>query len=96
MLTPLRNGILFVFLDTFKNDGFKTTTEWGFEIAGDHTTAGKEGRWAKVIAVGPEVTSNISNGIEVFVEPLMWTVGFKHEGVDVWKTDESKILLVKD
>lgn len=95
MLTPLFNGILFVFLDDFKKGRFQEKTDWGFHIPGDHENTSKQGRWGKVLAVGPDVRSeDVETGDYIFVEPLMWTQGIEHDDTQVWKTDSTKVMLV--
>lgn len=97
MLTPIRNGILFVFTDTLKGKFFQETTDWGLNIVGGHENTAKAGRWGKVLAVGPEVDhEDVTSGTYIFIEPLMWTVGFKHDGVQIWKTDITKVLAVSE
>lgn len=93
MLTPTRNGLLVVFIEEYSKSGkgFTQTTDWGFDIEGDHTNS-TEPRWAKVIAKGPDAAEEIVNGQYVLIEPLMWTPGFKHDDVNIWKTDSSKVL----
>ena len=95
MLTPLFDGILFIFVDDLKKGFFQEQTDWGFEIHGNSDNSAKNGRWGKVVAVGPDVDEeDIENGTFIFVEPLMWTKGVKHDDVEVWKTDSSKVMAV--
>lgn len=94
MLTPLFDGILFVFVEDFKKGIFKEETDWGFTLGNTDETA-KMGRWAKVMSVGPDISpDDLEVGIFIFIEPLMWTKGITHDGVDVWKTDISKVMAV--
>ena len=97
MITPLFNGILFIFADDFKNGLFQEKTDWGFEIKGGHQNSSKEGRWGKVVALGPDISEeDIKKGDFIFVEPLMWTRGIKHDDMDIWKTDSTKVMLVSE
>ena len=97
MITPLFNGILFVFTDDFKGGLFQEKTDWGFEVKGGHQNTTQEGRWGKVLAIGPDVSEDdIQKGDFIFVEPLMWTKGIEHDGVQVWKTDSDKVMLVSE
>ena len=95
MLTPLFDGILFVFEDDVKKGFFQEETDWGFKIQGNPDNSAKHGRWGKVVAVGPDVKpEDVENGDSIFVEPLMWTKGIKHDGIQVWKTDITKVMAV--
>lgn len=95
MITPLFNGILFIFNEDFSRGFFQEKTDWGFEIRGGHKNSSQEGRWGKVVALGPEVTEeDMCIGDYIYIEPLMWTKGIKHDGIDIWKTDSNKVLLV--
>lgn len=95
MLTPLFDGILFIFVDDLKKGLFQEQTDWGFDLIGTSDNSTKNGRWGKVVAVGPDVPEeDIENGTFIFVEPLMWTKGVKHDDVEVWKTDVSKVMAV--
>jgi len=97
MLQPLFDGILFVFVDDFKKGFFQEQTDWGFKIHGNSDNSAKSGRWGKVLAVGPDVRpEDVQNGSLIFVEPLMWTKGVKHDDVTVWKTDISRVLVVAE
>ena len=95
MIAPLRNGILFVFMDkTVGSEGkFGAFTEWGFNLGVNTDDTTKSGRWGRVLAVGPEATE-VKEDMFIFIEPLMWTKGFSHNASKVWKTDESKVMLI--
>ena len=96
MIEPLRNGILFMFLEkTDDSGGFKGNTDWGFDLGVNTDETSKRGRWARTIAVGPDVT-DVKEDMFIYIEPLMWTVGFNHNGFKIWKTDETKILATSD
>lgn len=95
MIQPIRDGILFEFVDGIesKTSMFTDQTDWGFTIAGDSATSGKYARWGRVVAIGPDVpTDDIDVGTMVCIEPLMWSTGVEFEGSTVWKTDVTKIL----
>jgi hypothetical protein len=97
MLTPLFDGILFIFVDDLKKGFFQKTTKWGFQLRGTSDDSAKNGRWGKVVAVGPDVPAEeVENGTFIFIEPLMWTKGVKHDEVEVWKTDATKVMAVSD
>jgi len=93
MIEPIRDGILFVFIDNIKGKFFKESTNWGFDIIGDSDNSASSGRWGKIVALGPDVNAqNITKDDYIFIEPLMWTEGLMHDGVKIWKTDESKVM----
>lgn len=97
MLKPLFDGILFIFIDDLKKGFFEEKTDWDFKMLGSHDNSAKAGRWGKVVAVGPDVKEDdIENGTFIFVEPLMWTKGVKHDDIEVWKTDVSKVMAVSE
>jgi len=97
MLTPLFDSILFVFLDDFKRGFFREETDWGFKIGATTDNSTQAARWAKVLSVGPDVPEDdVKKGTYILVEPLMWTKGVKNDGLDVWKTDISKVMLVSE
>ena len=97
MLTPLFDGILFVFTDELKKGHFQEKTDWDFQLIGNHDNSAKSGRWGKVLSVGPDVPSEeVVNGSYIFIEPLMWTKGIKHDGIEIWKTDITKVMAVSE
>lgn len=98
MLTPIRNSIIFAFRESTTNGKFLDKSDSGI-ILGTSTTNDmvNRARWATVVAVGPDVQDpNICAGATVLIEPLQWTTGFVHDGVQIWKTDESKILALRN
>ena len=103
-LRCIRNGILFAFLQGTNHKGyFEDETSWGFKIAADEDgqRAGhnafdetvSKGRWAKVLVVGNEC-EEVEVGDYVCLEPNMWTNSFKHDGVAIRKSDESKVMII--
>jgi len=96
MIKPLRDNVLFQFLNETETSlgKFKETTSFGLEIISkDADDSAKKARWGIVTNIGPEV-KEVIQGDYIFIEPLMWTDFFKHEGMKYWKTDESKVLLI--
>ena len=53
----------------------------------------QKGRWAKVLTIGPDC-KEIKVGDFVCIEPQMWTNAFEYDGVQIRKTDESKVMMV--
>lgn len=100
----IRNGILFAFLQQRTRKGtFVDQTSWGFQhgMFKDLNREGhnplqralKEGRWAKVLMIGPEC-EQVNVGDYICIEPLMHTNAFEYDGVKIHKTDESKVMLI--
>lgn len=97
-LRPLRNNVLFEFLDQTGGAQGKFTerTRSGLIIPNLQSTQ-KDHRWGKVLAVGPEAeTDGIKVGDFILIEALMWTNHEVFEGEKLWKTDTSKIMCVTD
>jgi len=98
----IKNHIIFKFDDEIvrKTDTgrertqFAEKSDWGFEIS-NYDEGTKTPRWVTVISVGPEVADTITVGSHVLVEPLQWTESIEVDGEPHWRTDEDKILLVK-
>lgn len=95
MLKPIHDAILFTFVDPIKGIMFVEQTVSGIFLGQSHTKTSQTARWAKVLAVGPEV-DNCDAGDTILIEPLMWTHGFNFQDVKIWKTDASKILAVME
>lgn len=94
---PLDNGILFVFKDTAKHGMFEDVSDLGIILGRDKDSSAQQPRWIKVVAVGPDVKDeSLKPGAVALVEPLMWTKGIVYDGIEIWKTDESKIMMVQD
>jgi len=103
-LRCIRNGILFVFLQQVTGHGlFVDKTKWGFEIIPGSYLHGKDraqfdkalntGHWGRVLTIGPDC-KEINVGDYICVEPQMWSNAFDHEGFQIRKTDESKVMLI--
>lgn len=96
MIKPLKNNIIFQFLDeTDTSHGkFKQISASGFEIISSDTTDSTEKpRWAKIVALGEDVTE-VVEGDYVCISPLMWTDHVTYEKAKYWKTDIDNLLLV--
>ena len=103
-LRCIRNGILFVLLEPMTSSGhFIEKTKWGLEITPFNSkqsrsfsnTIRDRGRWGKVLTIGPEC-KNVKVGNYICVEPNMWTNSFTYDGIQIRKTDESKVLLISE
>jgi len=98
-LRPLGKNIIFQFLDEITGSkGALVSRPTASGIIIPHTAASQQKlpRWGKVVAVGPDVDGIVA-GEYILIEPLMWTFGAKlNDKEKVWKTDETKVLLVTD
>lgn len=94
-VTPLRNGIFFIFEDDVNKGFFSEKTTFGFIIRNDPDTTMKRARWGRVIAVGHEVGDDINVGSEILIEPLKWTNDLQFEGQTFWKTDSDHVLAIR-
>lgn len=93
-LNPIRNHIIFEFLDKLDSQNqFTQTTETGIHIVGHFDNSAKEPRWAKVLALGPNVSDELRQpGCEILIENLRWTEGVEFEGKKYWRTDDKQVL----
>lgn len=71
---------------------FVPSTKSGIIMTNQDASHNHTPKWGKVIKKGPNVSEDIVVGQYVLIEPLQWTLGTKFEGVQMWKTDESKII----
>lgn len=94
-LRVLRNNVMFQFLDSSggAKGRFSTQTQSGILIAPSVSNQ-KGNRWGRVVAAGPDAA--VKPGDYILVEALMWMEGTQFEGERMWKTDDSKILVVTD
>lgn len=103
-LRCLRNGILFALIERVNEKGvFMEQTKWGFQIMPGGNVQDKQhdgyyrsidrGRWGKVLTIGPEC-EEVVVGDYICIEPQMWTNAFKHDEIQIRKTDESKVMLI--
>lgn len=94
MLEPLNKNILFAFYDDISGGIFRDKSEGGIQLI-LQDQGGSKPRWGKILATGPNVTKELKKGDDILIEPLMWTNAFEHEGVKIWVTDETRVLLVR-
>lgn len=96
-VTPIKNGIFFVFEDQVDRNGvFEEKTTWNFTLKNDPSTTVKRARWGRVVATGHEVGKQIRVGDMVLIEPLKWTNRLEFEGKEFWKTDSDHILAIRE
>lgn len=95
-IAPLRNNIVFQFLDeTSGSKGkFQDRKTLSGIIIPVLDSAQKSPRWGVATAVGPD--SEVQVGEFIFIEALMWSYGFTFEDEKFWKTDDSKIMFATD
>jgi co-chaperonin GroES (HSP10) len=97
-IIPLRNNIMFRFLD--ETHGSKGKFQERQTLSGiiipvvDSTQKAERG--GEVLAGGPDAASQINVGDFILVEGLQWTVHTVIDGEKMWKTDDTKVLLVTD
>ena len=97
-LTPLKNYVMFRFLDTTSGSKGKfvdRTTKGGI-ILPILDSSQKLPRWGEVVAAGPQCT--VKPGDFILIEALMWSFGTTStfDGSKIWKTDEDKIIMTAD
>jgi len=95
-IRPLGRNFLFAFLNDTVEGQFLQKNKGRILLTRPETDKqGTYARWAKVLAVGPDV-EDFKNGDIVLIQPGKWTIGFDHEGVKVWKSDDEWVLATAD
>lgn len=92
-LRPLKNSILFSFIDENAGGKFIPTTRSGILLTNQAYDHQRDPRWGRALAVGPDCV-DVKAGDLILVEPLKWTTGFKHDEVMIWKTDENNVAAI--
>jgi hypothetical protein len=97
ILRPLRNTILFHFLDqTAGAKGrFLERTKGSIIIPVLDSVQHKTDRWGKVVSVGPDVVG-VAPGEFILIAALRWTFASEFEGQKVWKTNDNEVIVVTD
>jgi hypothetical protein len=97
MLRPLANSIFFIFEDDVTSTKFVNKASSGILIAEGQGDQVNIPRWGTTILVGPDVDADeVQPGDYILVEKGMWTTAFETDGLKLWKTDVTKVLLVSD
>jgi co-chaperonin GroES (HSP10) len=98
MITPIKDSILFQFDDEVRDGRFYDYSSSGIILGASTDGQVKATRWGTVVAVGPEVdvSTGITVGAHILIEPMGWTADVTSDGVRVWRTDEAKVLAVED
>jgi hypothetical protein len=97
MLRPLRNSIIFTFIDDAAGGKFIPRTASGILMTNQDMSTQAGPRWGKVVSIGPDVNADeIKVDDFILIESLQWTTAFKLDdaGDKMWKTDENKIIAV--
>jgi co-chaperonin GroES (HSP10) len=96
-LRPLRNTILFQFLDDTSGakGRFAERTKGSIIIPVLDSAQHKTDRWGKVVSVGPDVFG-VAPGEFVLVKALQWTFASEFEGKKIWKTNDEQVIVVTD
>ena len=96
-LRPLGKSFLFAFINETNGKAFVPKNKGRIILTsyakGDLRGQGEYARWAKVLAVGPLVV-DFKNGDVVLIDKLKWTIGFTHDGVQIWKSDQDQVLAI--
>ena len=93
-LKPLNDRILFTFLQDTRGNQFRETTKFGLQIIEDKDKQMKTPRWGVVISVGEDVSSEITEGLYVLIDPLGWTLNVEFENEKFWNTSEERVIAV--
>jgi hypothetical protein len=93
-LKPIKDSILFTFVQTTRDGYFRNETDWGFKIAGSDYDSSKA-RWGLAEIVGPDC-KYVKPGDYIMIEPLKWTTAVEHEGKKYWRTAEAHVELTSD
>jgi len=95
-IRPLGNAFLFAFINETTEGQFLQKNKGRILLTRPETDKqGTYARWAKVLAVGNDV-KDFKNGSIVLIQPGKWTVGFTHDGVKVWKSDDEWVIALAD
>jgi hypothetical protein len=92
---PLRNGIIFSFIQDVADGTFNNKTEWGFEVRNKREDI-QTPRWGVVESIGRDVPEHIKIGTYILIEQLMWTEAFKVAEIKKWNTNYDKVLATSE
>lgn len=95
-MIPVRNNIIFKFVEATSVGRFINSTDSNIIISSQDLNQSGVPRWAEVKEVGPLVSEEIKPGIFILIEAGMWTPGFVIDDITYWKTDDKKILAVSE
>ena len=89
-LKPLKDSVIFTFVQTTRDGYFRAETDCGFKLAGSDYASDKA-RWGLVEKIGPDV-KQIKVGEYILIEPLKWTTAVEHDGKKYWRTAEPHVM----
>jgi co-chaperonin GroES (HSP10) len=92
-VTTIHDKILFTFEDEHGAGGFNNVSEGGIVFSSFHHDV-REPRWGVVLVVGPDV-KDVSVGDRILIEPLKWSEGHDVDGLKIWMTEESQVMVVE-
>jgi len=97
MLEPIRDSIVFAFVDNVRNGRFVEQSESGIYLgrSQDGAADANSPRWGRVLAKGPDVSA-VKLGDRILIEPTQWTFGMEYDGVKMWRTTEQHIMCVEE
>lgn len=93
-LKPLKDSILFTFVQNTVDGYFRQETEWGLKISGSDYDSSKS-RWGKAEIVGPDC-QHVKPGDYIMIEQLKWTTAVEFDRKKYWRTAEAHVELVSD
>lgn len=95
-LRPLKNSILFIFLDEVGQGQFvNQKTKSGVIIPRNFATTGTKPRWGKVLRIGPECKEVVEDDY-ILIENLRWTEASKVDEQMIWRTTEKDVIGIND
>ena len=95
-IKALNDRIIFKFVQETVGGKFEEKTKSGFLIIEGADKQLKAPRWGQVYKIGRDVSSDITPGMYILIENLMWTEHVVFEGEKLWTTSEEKVLAVSD
>lgn len=98
-IRAIKNHILFTFIDELNSVGWfkEGESKGGIALLANHSDSAGKSRWANIVSLGPDCTSELKPEHQILIENLQWTdgVNYKPDGITnqkIWRTDDSKIL----
>jgi co-chaperonin GroES (HSP10) len=94
-IIPVRNNIIFEFVEDSTSTRFVNSTKSGIMISSQDSNQTGIPRWGKITHVGPDV-KNVKVGEYALIEPGKWTSSFYVDNHRYWKTDDDQIMCTSD
>lgn len=92
-LKPIRNQIVFEFIEETRNGQFDLVTPSGVMIRQTSEKQIDYCRWGRILAIGPEV-NELEEGQIVLIEKLRWTSRFRITDKKYWITTDEEVLAI--